>query len=203
MATVGSSAGVAAIKNGVVDLATAHLLEPARSTASRRNTQDLLPSDAVVVALFYRELGLLLPPDNPKRIKSIRDLVRPKLRLINRQTGSGTRIHLDQELARARLSAKHIAGYDDTVSTHMEAGLRVLAGEADVALATRTTAELLKLKFVSLTRERFDILVRKERFFTHGMQTLLSVVGSREFRERVGALGGYDVTESGRIVAAG
>jgi putative molybdopterin biosynthesis protein len=162
----------------------------------------LLPPDTVVVTLFHRELGLLLPPGNPKKIRSIRDLARPKLRFINRQTGSGTRIYLDQELARARLSAKHITGYHDTVSTHMEAGLRVLRGEADVTLATRTTAELLRLKFLSLTRERFDILARKERFFTQGMQTLLGIVGSREFRDRVGALGGYDVTESGRIVSA-
>ena len=30
----------------------------------------LLPADAVVVELFYRELGLLVPPGNPKGIKS-------------------------------------------------------------------------------------------------------------------------------------
>jgi excisionase family DNA binding protein len=198
MATVGSSAGVAAVKNGIADVATAHLLEPARPTAGKQN---LLPADAVVVALFYRELGLLLASGNPKRIRSIRDLARPELRFVNRQTGSGTRIYLDQELTRARLSAQRIAGYDDTVSTHMQAGLRVLRGEADVTLATRTTAELLKLNFLSLTRERFDILVRKERFFTPAMQTLLGIVGSREFRERIGDLGGYEVTEAGRIVA--
>jgi hypothetical protein len=33
------------------------------------------------------------------------------------------------------------------------------------------------------------------------MQNVLSVVGSREFRERVSALGGYEVAESGRIVS--
>jgi putative molybdopterin biosynthesis protein len=202
MATVGSSAGVAAIKNGVADLATAHLLEPARPPAGKRNAQNLLPVDSVVVALFHRELGLLLPPGNPQKIKSIRDVGRPGVRFVNRQPGSGTRIYLDQELARARLGAKQIVGYDDTVSTHMEAGLRVLRGEADVTLATRTTAALLRLEFLFLTRERFDILARKERFFTQGIQTLLGIVGSREFRERVGGLGGYDVTESGRIVSA-
>jgi putative molybdopterin biosynthesis protein len=203
MATVGSSAGLGALRNGTADLATAHLLEPPRPSAGKREAQNLLPADAVVVALFYRELGLLLPPGNPKGIRSIRDLARPKLRFVNRQPGSGTRIYFDQELARARLSAKRIVGYDDAVSTHMEAGLRVLRGEADVTLATRTIAELLRLKFLFLTRERFDILVRKDRFFTQGVQTLLGIVGSREFRERIGALGGYDVAESGRIVTAG
>jgi molybdate-binding protein len=69
-----------------------------------------------------------------------------------------------------------------------------------VGLATRTTAQLLGLEFVPVTRERFDMLVPKERFFTKPMQGLLSLVASRQFRERVAALGGYDVAESGRIV---
>jgi molybdate-binding protein len=79
--------------------------------------------------------------------------------------------------------------------------LRVLSGHYDAGLATRTTAQLLGLDFVRLTRERFDMLVPKDRFFTKPMQNVLSVVGSREFRERVSALGGYEVAESGRIVS--
>ena len=98
------------------------------------------------------------------------------------------------------MNAKKISGYDYTVSTHLEVGLRVLGGAADVGLATRTTAQLLGLDFIPLTRERFDMLVPKDRFFTRGIQALLGIVGSREFRERVGTLGGYDVTESGRII---
>jgi putative molybdopterin biosynthesis protein len=200
MATVGSSSGLQAIQNGVADVATAHLLEPARATAAKRELQDLVPTDAVVIELFHRELGLLVPRGNPKSMKSIRDVARPKLRFINRQSGSGTRIYLDQELGRARLNPKKILGYETEVSTHLEVGLRILQGEADVGIATRTTAQLLGLDFLSLTRERFDMLVRKERFFMQGIQTLLGIVGSREFRDRVGVLGGYDVTESGRII---
>jgi putative molybdopterin biosynthesis protein len=200
MTTVGSTGGLAAIRARRADFATAHLLEPMRAGTDTSVARELLPSGAVVVELFYRELGLLLPPDNPKGIKSIRDLARPKLRIINRQPGSGTRIYLDQELARARLNAKRISGYDNAVSTHIEVGLQVLRGGADVALATRTTAQLLGLDFISLTRERFDMLVPKDRFFTEGIQVLLGIIGSREFRDRVGTLGGYDVTESGRLI---
>jgi putative molybdopterin biosynthesis protein len=98
------------------------------------------------------------------------------------------------------LNAKKISGYDTVVSTHLEVGLRVLRGAADVGLATRTTAHLLGLDFIPLTRERFDLLVPKDRFFIRGIQVLLGIIGSREFRERVGTLGGYDVTESGRII---
>ena len=200
MTTVGSSRGLAAIRSGVADFATAHLLEPARTGAKDLAVKELLPSGTVVVELFYRELGLLVAAGNPKGIKSLRDIARPNRRIINRQLGSGTRIYLDQELSRARLNAKKISGYDTVVSTHLEVGLRILRGAADVGLATRTTAQLLGLDFIPLTRERFDMLVPKDRFFTRGIQVLLGIVGSREFRERVDTLGGYDVTESGRII---
>ena len=200
MATIGSSGGLAAIRSGAADFATAHLLEPSRSAEGEPLAQRLLAQDTVVVELFYRELGLLVPQGNPRSIRSLRDLLRPRLRMINRQPGSGTRIYLDQELGRDRLSAKKIAGYGNTVSTHLEVGLQVLRGVVDTGLATRTTAHLLGLDFIALTRERFDMLVSKNRFFTPGIQTLLGIVGSQEFRERVGTLGGYDLAESGRII---
>jgi putative molybdopterin biosynthesis protein len=200
MTTIGSSAGLAAIRSGVADFATAHLLEPARTGADNLAPQKLLPSDTVVVELFYRELGMLVAAGNPKSIKSLRELARQNLRIINRQPGSGTRIYLDQELSRFRLNGKKISGYDSIVSTHLEVGLRVLGGAADVGLATLTTAQLLGLDFIPFIRERFDLLVPKDRFFTRGIQALLGIVGSREFRARVDSLGGYDVTESGRII---
>jgi putative molybdopterin biosynthesis protein len=201
MTTVGSSGGLAALRSGVADFATAHLLEPSRGSFHEAGARDLLPTGAVVVELFYRELGLVVSPGNPKTIGSIRDLARSKLRIINRQPGSGTRIYLDQELARARLSGKKISGYDNLVATHLEVGMRVLGGAADVGLATRTTAQLLGLDFIPMTRERFDAVIPKERFFSRGIQLLLGTLGSRKFRQEVEALGGYDATESGRIIS--
>jgi excisionase family DNA binding protein len=199
MTTVGSSGGLAAIHSGVADFATAHLLEPRRVGSGEAV---LLPPGAVVVEAFYREIGLVVPRENPKGIKAIRDLGRAKLRIVNRQPGSGTRIYLDQELARAKLNGKKISGYESEVTTHFEVALRILRGDADAGLATRTTAQSLGLNFISLIRERFDVVIPKERFFSPGIQVLLGVLGSREFRQRVDALGGYDTTGSGRIVTS-
>src|SRR5262245_27768643 len=123
MTTVGSSGGLTAIRSGAADFATAHLLEPARIGADDLASQELLSSGTIVVELFYRELGLLVAAGNPRGIKSLGDLDRSNLRIINRQPGSGTRIYLDQELSRARLNVKEIAGYDTVVSTHFEVGL--------------------------------------------------------------------------------
>jgi putative molybdopterin biosynthesis protein len=199
MTTVGSSGGLAALRSGVADFATAHLFEPRRARSDEA-VRELLPTGAMVVELFYRELGLIVPSGNPKGIKSIRDLTRQKLRIVNRQPGSGTRIYLDQELGRVRLSGKKISGYETVVATHLEVGLRVLRGDADVGLATRTTSQLLGVDFIPLTRERFDAVIPKERFFSRGIQILLGILGSREFRQQVEALGGYDASESGRII---
>lgn len=200
IATVGSSAGLSAIGDGVADCATAHLSQPARASNKKPPGNFFRSEPPVIVQLFYRELGLLVAPRNPRKLGSIRDLSRPELRFINRQLGSGTRIYLDQQLALARVNSKKLSGYTNEVSTHLEVGLRILKGQADVGIATRTAAALLGLDFIPLTRERFDLWIPRERFFSDGMQALVGIVASREFRDRVDALGGYDVSESGRLI---
>ncbi|MEE9137073.1 MAG: substrate-binding domain-containing protein, partial [candidate division NC10 bacterium] len=60
----------------------------------------------------------------------------------------------------------------------------------------------LGLDYSPLIRERFDILIAKERFFSRRVQALLDVVGSREFRTQVEALGGYETSDSGRILVS-
>jgi len=202
LATVGSSAGLAAIRDGVADLALAHLLDPDTGEYNLPYLERTLPSGHAVVPLFHRELGLVTRPRNPFGLQTVADLTRPGLRIINRQQGSGTRLYLDQQLGRARIEPERINGYQEAVATHLEVGLKVLRGEADVGIATQAAARLLNLDFIPLTRERFDLVIPRERFFGRGVQVLLEIVGSREFRARIEALGGYDTSDSGRILAA-
>jgi len=198
MGTSGSSGGLAAVQSGAVDVATSHLLDP----ASGEYNLPFMPAKAVAVQLFYRDLGLVVPKGNSKEIRSMTDLRRRDVRVINRQRGSGTRAYLDHEIARLKIDPKKISGYGTAVSTHLEVGLHVLRGEADVGLATKTTALLLGLGFVSLRRERFDLLILKDRFFAPSIQILMDIIGSGEFRDRVHAMGGYDVSESGRVISS-
>lgn len=202
MATTGSSGGLAALRDGVADFALAHLLDPDTGEYNIPFIRKTIPSGVAVVPLFHRELGLLLRRGNPLGLRTLPDLARKDVRMINRQQGSGTRHYIDQELSRLGIDPKTITGYDDTVATHLEAGLRVLRDEADAGIAARAAARLLGLDFIPLARERFDILIAKERFFSRPIQTLLDVVGSREFRARVEAMGGYDTSECGRILAS-
>ena len=202
LATTGSTAGLVAVRDGVADLALAHLLDPLTGEYNLPYVREFLPSGAVAVLLFYRELGLVVRSGNPLGVRTVADLVQPGLRMINRQQGSGTRLYLDQELARLGIDPHQINGYQSHVPTHLDVGLKILRGEADVGVATETAARLLGLDYCPLTRERFDILIAKDRFFFPSVQALLNIVGSREFRTRVEALGGYDTSESGRILSS-
>jgi putative molybdopterin biosynthesis protein len=61
---------------------------------------------------------------------------------------------------------------------------------------------MVGLDFVPLARERFDAVIPRQRFFLPGVQLLLDILGSRDFRGRLDAMGGYDCRESGRIISA-
>ena len=201
MAPGGSTAGMTAIREGVADLAMSHLLDRETGEYNLPFVKKMFPTEVVVASLFYRELGLILAPGNPKGFETMSDVVRNGIRIINRQKGSGTRHYFDLELARLSLRPDRIVGYGDIVVTHLEVGLKVLRNEVDAGIATKAVAHMLGLDFVPLTRERFDILIPKERFFSHAAQTLLGIVGSQEFRARITPMAGYDVSESGRIIA--
>jgi excisionase family DNA binding protein len=198
--TVGSSGGLAALRDGIADLATSHILDAATGEYNLPFVKNFLGGKAVVVQLFHRELGLVVAHGNPVKLRAVADLARPEVRMINRQPGSGTRLYLDHTLARLKIKSRRLTGYETSVSTHVEVGLRVLRCEVDTGLATMTTARMLGLDFIPLVRERFDAVIREERFFSPAVQALVSVVGSREFRDRLEAMGGYDSSESGRII---
>jgi putative molybdopterin biosynthesis protein len=200
MATVGSGAGLTALRDGVADFALAHLFDPASGEYNVPFVKKIPLAQTVIVTLFYRDLGILLKPGNPKSIESVADLSRQDVRMINRQTGSGTRHFLDHKLSQLGIDSRQLAGYSISVPTHIEVGLKVLQGEADAGLATRTAAQMLGLDFISLAREKFDILISKEHFFRRGIQVLMGIIGSREFRDRMEKMGGYDASESGRIL---
>jgi putative molybdopterin biosynthesis protein len=76
----------------------------------------------------------------------------------------------------------------------------VLAGGADAGLAIAAVAGLLGLDHVPVRWERYDFVIRKEVFFTRGVQMLLALLHERELLETAESLGGYDLGVSGQVV---
>ncbi len=203
VAATGSRAGLAALAADRADLALCHLLDPATGEYNvpfvRR---ELAEVPSVVVTLLEREVGLVVGPGNPKRLGAVADLARPRTRFVNRQAGSGTRLLVDTRLAEAGVPVSRVHGYRHEVRTHLEVGLAVLHGDADAGVAEAGVARLLRLDFVPLALERFDMVLRKDTYFTRPVQRLLEVVTGKRFKDALRRIGGYRTNTSGRIAYA-
>jgi excisionase family DNA binding protein len=200
-ANTGSTEGMKALNKGYTDIAWSHLYDPKSGEYNVPFLSAYLPDvKAVVVNMFYRDLGFLVAPKNPFHIKGFEDLTQKGVRFINRQKGAGTRVLLDHHLKKLRLSPAAIEGYDREVYTHFEVALSILSKEADVGIATIAVSKLLGLPFVPITRESFDMILDQSTFFQKGVQALIEILNSKSFRDRVEGLGIYDFKNSGKIL---
>lgn len=197
---LGSLGGIRALRKGNCHIASSHLLQENGQEYNfgfAENEMGQLPG---VINFCKREQGLLVAKGNPKEIQNVADLAKPGLRIVNRPLGTGTRLLFDDELNKANLEGSRIKGYEKEVSRHLDVGLEVLAGRADVAPGIRAVAGLLNLDFLRLRWERFDLLIQKARFFEKGVQLFLNFLSEQAFRDMAQDLEGYDLELSGKMV---
>jgi putative molybdopterin biosynthesis protein len=197
-AHVGSLAGILALRKGEAHFAGIHLLDPETGEYNRSYLQRFLPGRKVALLnLVYRNQVLIVPKGNPLNIKTLADLVKPDIRFINRQGGSGTRVLLDYLLRKQGLTKEQILGYEREEFTHLAVAVAVASGAADVGLGIQSAAEALGLDYVPVGQERYDLAIPYEHLENPRMQAMISVIRSKAFQEDVLALGGYDVRDTG------
>ncbi len=147
--------------------------------------------------LATTEEGWLVPRGNPLGLRTSRDIVRKKARLVNRPIGSGARDLLDDEFARAKIDAYRIAGYEREVPGPLDAGYAVAYGFADVAIGTASVAQSCSLEFIALREERCTMLVPRAALRTPEIRSLLDALRCASYRHDLEALNAYDVTRTG------
>lgn len=200
-ANVGSMGGIMAIKQRQAHLAGTHLLDPETGEFSIPYIlKHLSPDEVLLVHLAWRDQGLMVLPGNPARVEGIADLAREGTRFVNRQQGSGTRLLLDYELEKLGIEPDQLEGYGREMFTHTAVAAAVASGSADAGLGVLAAARALKLDFVPVARERYDLLVLRSFEGSAGYDALLQVLSDHSYREQVEALGGYDLSEAGKII---
>jgi len=198
---VGSMGGLMAIKRGVCHLAGTHLLDAADGSYNISYLKKYLPDTPVrLVHLVQRDQGLIVKKGNPKHIGGIEDLSRKDISFINRQIGSGTRILLDYKLNQLNVKAAAINGYQNEEFTHMAVAVSVLSGAADAGLGIYAAAKALDLELIPVVTEQYDLVIPREFFETDAVQILLKIINSRDFKQRVEALGGYNTQNTGSVI---
>jgi putative molybdopterin biosynthesis protein len=198
---VGSLGGLLALRKGTAHVAGSHLLDAETGDYNRSYIRRYLPEIPVaLVTLAHRWQGFMAPQGNPKGIAGIADLARPDILFVNRQAGSGTRILLDYELARAGIAPGQVAGYRNEEYTHMNVAMAVASGAADTGLGIRAAAMALSLAFIPVARERYDLVIPRACLEDEKIRLLLEIIRSDDFKAQVLALGGYEVHETGNWV---
>jgi putative molybdopterin biosynthesis protein len=202
-ANVGSMGGVMAIRNNEAHIAGVHLLDDKTGRYNIDYVEKFLPNLAWrLVHLAMRQQGLMVMPGNPKEIEGLGDLVRTDVTFVNRQRGSGTRMLLDYELGKGGFSCEQVTGYEKEVGTHMAVAASVAGGAADTGLGVQAAAVALGLDFIPVAQEQYDLLLN----FANGderLNLIMDILQSIEFRREVEALGGYDLSEAGKLITCG
>jgi molybdate-binding protein/DNA-binding XRE family transcriptional regulator len=200
---MGSGRALNALKRGEVHAAGIHLAEERAGHWQLPNLRTAVGGgDFLVVTFAHWEEGFVVRQGNPKKIRTVDDLARPNVRLVNRETGSGARLLLDKQLRAAGINPKRLKGYRDEVFSHLEVASRIRTGLSDAGVGVRSVAAICGLDFVPLQRERYDLVIPREHYETViGVRALLDTIVSKPFRDELEALGGYDTSETGKIVA--
>ena len=200
-ANVGSQGGLVALRRGEAHLAGSHLLDPETGEYNLAYLKQYLPGVPVkLMTLVGREQGLLVRRGNPKGLKNLGDLIRPRVQFVNRQRGAGTRVLLDYSLNRLGIAAENILGYNQEEYTHLGVAAAVASGRADCGLGIPAAAQALDLDFVPLFSERYDLVIPKEYADSPLLAPLFGVLTDDGFRRAVSSLPGYDVTAMGNVI---
>jgi molybdopterin molybdotransferase/putative molybdopterin biosynthesis protein len=201
-AHVGSMGGLMALKRGEAHLAGTHLLDEETGEYNIPFVTKLLTDKGIfLMNLVYREQGLLVLKGNPKNIRGFQDLARNDVVFVNRQTGAGTRLLTDKCLREIGIKPGDVKGYEREEYTHMGVASAVLTGVADTGLAILASARALGLDFIPVTKERYDLAIVKEFFPSEMIQRLVEIIREDgEFKEMVNSLGGYDISDMGKVM---
>ncbi len=192
--------GLRQLALGEAAAAGIHLLDTESGTYNLPQVQEMLAErNVVLIEWAWRQQGLVVASGNPLGLGSLADLVAAKARVVLRQEGAGSRLLLDRLLAEAGIAAESLTTAQVPVRSETDVGLAILEGAADAGLAVASVAKSLKLGFVPLHRERFDLAIDRRAYFEPPIQALLAFVRTNEFARRVETLGGYDVSGIGSI----
>lgn len=195
---VGSLDGLVNLRQGLCQISGSHLLD----TTGEYNTpfvRHLFPDrDVEIVTLAYRTQGLMLASGNPFGIKKVADIANPKIKFVNRNSGSGTRLWFDNELKRIKVPRIKINGYDREVKTHSEAASLIASKKADVALGLQAAAYQRGLDFVPLFEERYDLIL--SRVNENILAPVLDHLQTSTFRNSLLSLTGYNTAHSGKQI---
>jgi putative molybdopterin biosynthesis protein len=195
---LGSLRGLAAVLLGEADIAGVHVPNVDGKDYNTGLLQVAGMGTSLVLVRGYMRLQGFITSRRLSYREIVEGLLSGRLRLVNREEGSGTRILLERILRReaeklgvAEPLDRLVKGWDDTVNTHLEVAERIARGEADVGLGVECAARLYGLHFTPVTWERFDFITAQRSLEDGLVKNFLETLCSAEFKELISTMPGY------------
>jgi excisionase family DNA binding protein len=151
----------------------------------------------VLIEWARRQQGLIVAPGNPLGIASLADGVGKRLAI--RQKESGTYLLLDYLLKKNHLTLADFIVGTIPLRNETEVAMAVASGQADLGLGIFGAARQLPVDFISVTEERYDLLMWRRSYFEPTLQALFSFVRTPSFTDYASAALGYRFDELGRV----
>lgn len=189
----GSLDGLKRLASGGAIAAGLHIYEPERQDWNREHISGALVGLPIVLLEWARRRqGLILPAGNPKGIGSLADL--DGLAFIARQPESGSHLLLEHLAAREGVDAETLIAEIPPARSETDVALAVADSKADAGFAIEAVARQLRLDFVPLFEERYDLAIWRREYFEPPLQRLMAFCRGESFARRAAELGGYDIT---------
>jgi len=187
---------------GRAHIAGVHIHDPKsgdfNSSAVRRSIKH---HPATLVNFARWELGIAAAPGNPIGIRGMDELSRPRLRIANREPGSGARAALDEAIATLGIRADAIEGYRREFPGHLEVAAAIASGQADFGVTIRVAADVYGLHFVPIREERYDLVILSRDRDSIPVKAMFDALNSRSLAREVAQLCAYDTSQMGTVMA--
>ena len=171
----------------------------------------LKPGQHVFIGCTRRRAGLMLRGAEGAGLRSeaaLADLAAGqtagRLRYLNRQPGSATRLLMDHLLHAQGIAPEAIAGYlAPPEGSHLAVAAAIASGQADIGPGTEAAALEFGLRFVPLVEEECFLVCTKAALDTPAVTRLREVLAGPGFADALDALPGYRSARPGEVLSVG
>ena len=199
----GSVDAIRALNEGRCVMAGFHTQQhPAMGSLAERTYKPLLrPGLHKIIGFAQRTQGLMVAPGNPLALMNLQDVARTRARFVNRALGTGTRVLLDELLARAGLQPDNLEGYAHSEPSHTAVAQSIASGAADAGLGIEQAARSKGLGFVPLLQENYHLVCLKSALEQPAIQALRKLLQSQDWQQTLAAMAGYAPSGSGEVLS--
>jgi len=152
----------------------------------------LKPKLHKLIACARRTQGLMVRKEHAALVRTFPDVLRRRLRFVNRQPGSGTRLLVDHLMQEHSIAPASLSGALEHIEhTHVAVALCVASGVVDAGVGVEAAALQFGLHFIPLVEENYFLACLNSNVRHPAIERLREVLAGPRWRQILSQLPGY------------